>query len=602
MLHLLLLTTCSIILTSSKHLSYSRLFDFLDDSDSDSLDFDLLAAIFEDSSEEEVGSSSDIEDSIDLTDYLDSSSDVEDYLEDSADLSEYKLGETFDPSLPVISTSRHVPYEFNRDDSEDDVGARNFLENLGFACFGICGADCVNEDGTMKHGESKERWRYINAEVNAPATCDDLQNKMKQTRECDDGRSSVWAPLRSRGNTQGNLLVGNCIVKAQCDDSTHGATQVRKMYEHDHVIKPDSCDSSSITQMRKCNDGTWSAWTPTSTFSQNQCVHEDPGHAMVVGMECEIQGYGWVHPWFDNSKITDKSLGEGKYSVNGRAFFHTRAIHSYLSNNCGFYYGTVFARIVYTFSGKKSTLWSITGEEHCMVEFVGPALNVFIPEYEAHIRCAALFMHEMKFTVKPGHTMGALIDEAMKTMHTKWKVRCPGTFSREQEPSFKPRNTINEASTGRIFLPMDPTSQKEEDFDVFQAKVPVEGTMRWNIEENTMWPGPDGDFGPTGADAKALTGYDGTRDPVLSFQANIDVPIHIWNPEWEKVTLSTDTLNPLSWDTRLLHVLHHYPKTVNCLKDNINEPGYLGLTCMWLEALLLDNGDEYKRWDNFPLL
>jgi len=587
-LHLLIWTICHTAHTHSNRLSYSRLFDiFLDDSDS--LDFDLLAAIFDDSSEEEVGSSSDIEDSIDLTDYL----------EDSADFSEYNLGEQqelFDPSLPVISTSHHVPYEFDRENSEDDVGGRNIFENMAFTCFGLCGADCSNPVAT--HGETLTRDSYKSTEVNAPATCDDPQNVVQQTNECDDGRWSDWAPLRSQGNTRGELLVQNCNVKAQCDSSRHGEMQIQKMYEHGAVMKPATCDASSVTQRRTCDDGAWSAWAPASAFTNTNCVHNHPGHAMVVGMECEIQGYGWVHPWFDNSAVTDSSLGPGKYSVNGRPFFHTRAIHSYLSNNCGFYYGSVFARIVYTHIGKKNILWSITGEEHCMVEFVGPALNVFIAEDETNIRCAALFMHEMKFTVKPDRTMGDLIDEVMNTMHTKWKTRCPGTFSREQEPLFTPTNTINEENTHRIFVPMDPTTQKAKDFDVFEAKVPSEGAMRWNIENDTKWPGPEGDMGPSGADAKALTRYDLTRDPILSFQANIDVPIHIWNPEWEGEILSSDTLNPLGYDTQLLHVLHHYPKTVNCLKANIDEPGYLGLTCMWLEALLTDNEEEYKRWDN----
>ena len=68
----------------------------------------------------------------------------------------------------------------------------------------------------------------------------------------------------------------------------HGKTKLFFRYEHDAVMKPATCDASSVTQRRTCDDGTWSAWAPASAFTHTNCVHKHPGHAMVVGMECEV--------------------------------------------------------------------------------------------------------------------------------------------------------------------------------------------------------------------------------------------------------------------------------------------------------------------------
>jgi hypothetical protein len=108
--------------------------------------------------------------------------------------------------------------------------------------------------GGVAHGKSQTRTAYQNSAVPYGEYC----FSEEQTRTCNNGIWSAWS---------GTFTFASCAITTPklCDGYAHGKSQTRTAYATASVAYGQTCQSQN--QSRTCNNGTWSLWSGTYTFT-----------------------------------------------------------------------------------------------------------------------------------------------------------------------------------------------------------------------------------------------------------------------------------------------------------------------------------------------
>ena len=115
-----------------------------------------------------------------------------------------------------------------------------------------CTMDDPLDCGQTAHGKTETRTMYAKSTVPFGQKC----SGETQTRLCTNGDFGPW----SGTYTQATCAVADPL---DCDQTPHGGTQTRTMYEATTVPYGGQCVSE--TQTRLCTNGTWGGWTGTYT-------------------------------------------------------------------------------------------------------------------------------------------------------------------------------------------------------------------------------------------------------------------------------------------------------------------------------------------------